>query len=1533
MAGLKGNNSDIVVKVGADLSQLDTDLRAAKKKISESWADIKSRDVNVKVHLDENLTTNAAKLKELAESLKAIKEAAKDPIAVAVNQTITTTGGGSLEGVGKGSKKRGTSAKPNLPGTEQVAKEEIKAAEVGEAGAKAEVAAAKEELKVEQQITEEKKKQTKTVKAMIGDESLTAEQAGKAGWAAYQKMVASGFATPMAAAYGARKAKLAFKAGHDVIGDDGKMVSYKEGMLERQTGKYYPFKRGKQTPGEQMVAATELSTAMRALVDETAKVQGIKSSDVKFLMPETGGIYDFGNGKLTGNRFGRPQNNFRSIYGGNPLDAIGLNRQQLREHEDNRAKYSELNKYEEMLSRAEIKGQQALRNGYAIPDTAVTANMLNMFRSPSGNVEMARTPYAREMRQRRRAWRKENAYAAYGAAGGFLDRTGRMPLEYKNQQYRNRLNLWSSTMMSAQAIAGASGYPDPATYQKSLSDKIFGNKWLDFKAGFSQWAEQVGNSQMIRGLYRMRDFTRQLQFTGMAMTAGVTAPVMAGIGGTAAVGMGYEKAAMTLRANLFDNFAGNAEGLDAAMSSLLTLANTVSQQSTFTPQEIIEAETEFIRLGNDDIATKKAMVSMTQLAEIENMSLAQSAYIVSSTIHGFGLTADDTSHVINVLAKASADSALTVAQLGHDFAYAASSARQAGWSVEEVAAAMEGMASMGILPERVGFYIRGIADSLNDIYGDKQLRGMSRALGLDLINPLTGQLRDYATIVDNFENLRERLGYDPNAVNEATGTRGMWTNSTGYGRFTQFIDKFFPRDQRTAFLASMDAQIEVTDSLLQNLGKDVITIGNTVYKKGDWIRGGDLQRYNTEILKNAPDDMAKRMSEGAWGSTAGEISQLKSAFMELAVTIAERGLLDDIRNIAKSLKTIVGNISAFVKQNPGVARMAVMFGLMAAAAGPLIMIIGSLLGMVTNLIIVETLMGIAGETAFVGVAGGALGVLGPLAAVAAAVAAIGIGFGALYMSDSGFAKTVNDLFGDILPVFNGLMYISGQLGEGLMALVAAPIAWLLKMVVDFGELFFHLITGIVNLFKGDNAGVVSEFGKAFTEGFIRIGIDTMYEVTQLASGILHLLTVGLWDNLLKVFHDKAGGIYDVFEWLYNVLVGHSIVPDLVNGIIYWFTLIPGGIIKALGALGKTVLTPFQGIIDFFGMLFNPKKLGGLWKKPEEITKAIGGALDAIWSGISNNGFVKFITGLFGGFDLGKMVGGLLKVGTDDNGNLGYTIVQALTGAFDQIWAFVGENPFAKLIMALFHPESLNFEDIAASITEGFTTIKDKIEEALGMFVDLLKGIPGVGGFVTFIQNLFDMITLGESSALLNQFGQFFDALRLAISGFVDDVIKNVPGLDKIVTLIQGMLTISGDAWEAITNPGGSTGTGGGGTGTGDNGGNPVLRPISLSVIRALWMQNMASTLGPGNIDMWRQYATQLGFTPAFATGGVVMKPTIGLIGERGPEAVIPLRDYGVGAGVGGARTANIYVELDSQVIARAVGEPLVNEIRLRTGMM
>jgi len=72
----------------------------------------------------------------------------------------------------------------------------------------------------------------------------------------------------------------------------------------------------------------------------------------------------------------------------------------------------------------------------------------------------------------------------------------------------------------------------------------------------------------------------------------------------------------------------------------------------------------------------------------------------------------------------------------------------------------------------------------------------------------------------------------------------------------------------------------------------------------------------------------------------------------------------------------------------------------------------------------------------------------------------------------------------------------------------------------------------------------------------------------------------------------------------------------------------------------------------------------------------------------------------------------------------------------------------------------------------------------------------------------------------------------------------------------------------------------------------------------------------------------------YASGGPILGPTVlsslrtgmpyAIAGERGPESVVP--------GGGGYQTANIVLEIDGVAFARVAGVPIVDEIRLKTGV-
>jgi len=72
--------------------------------------------------------------------------------------------------------------------------------------------------------------------------------------------------------------------------------------------------------------------------------------------------------------------------------------------------------------------------------------------------------------------------------------------------------------------------------------------------------------------------------------------------------------------------------------------------------------------------------------------------------------------------------------------------------------------------------------------------------------------------------------------------------------------------------------------------------------------------------------------------------------------------------------------------------------------------------------------------------------------------------------------------------------------------------------------------------------------------------------------------------------------------------------------------------------------------------------------------------------------------------------------------------------------------------------------------------------------------------------------------------------------------------------------------------------------------------------------------------------TQPAALPAFAHGGIVTNPTLALIGEAGPEAVVPLSGR---HGLGGSQNINLY--MDGELVTQTVLRNMPNEVRLNIG--
>ncbi|MGW2594748.1 peptidoglycan DD-metalloendopeptidase family protein [Streptomyces sp. NPDC001515] len=190
-------------------------------------------------------------------------------------------------------------------------------------------------------------------------------------------------------------------------------------------------------------------------------------------------------------------------------------------------------------------------------------------------------------------------------------------------------------------------------------------------------------------------------------------------------------------------------------------------------------------------------------------------------------------------------------------------------------------------------------------------------------------------------------------------------------------------------------------------------------------------------------------------------------------------------------------------------------------------------------------------------------------------------------------KLVADIFMELLPALQPLFPIVGQL-VGALAQLLTPLLGLLTLALRPLLAVIGLVAGL--LVKGLGAAL------AF---IIPIVVKVLGWIGQLAAIIAKVITK----------------IVNGFKWLFDVLLGHSIIPDIVRGAIRWFT-----------DLKDKALRIFQWITD------------GVRDKWDALWSNVKKTASAAW-GIVKKGFDVFADGLKGAFEglkkgIGKVWDGL-----------------------------------------------------------------------------------------------------------------------------------------------------------------------------------------------------------------------------------------------------------------------------------------------------
>lgn len=213
-------------------------------------------------------------------------------------------------------------------------------------------------------------------------------------------------------------------------------------------------------------------------------------------------------------------------------------------------------------------------------------------------------------------------------------------------------------------------------------------------------------SQQKRNLQQLGTVAKGAAIGGIGLMA-------LAIADTIKTGVEYEKEMSRVQA------VSDATGKQ--MSKLGDLAKQLGADTKFSAAESAQAMYELSSAGFSVGEMSKAIKGTLDLAAASNIDLASAAEISSNALRGFGLSAGQSGHVADVMAKAVNASSIEMTDLQLTMKYIGPIAKATGQSFEGMTAAVALMGDAGIKGEQAGTSLRAAMLSLTNPVGQAKV--------------------------------------------------------------------------------------------------------------------------------------------------------------------------------------------------------------------------------------------------------------------------------------------------------------------------------------------------------------------------------------------------------------------------------------------------------------------------------------------------------------------------------------------------------------------------------------------------------------------------------------------------------------------------------------------------------------------------------------------------------------------------------------------------------------------------------------------
>ena len=666
----------------------------------------------------------------------------------------------------------------------------------------------------------------------------------------------------------------------------------------------------------------------------------------------------------------------------------------------------------------------------------------------------------------------------------------------------------------------------------------------------------------------------------LPVTAGVTALGTASV--TTAANFESSMSQVQATMGITKDFMSKVNGQSVnTMDTLSKLAKKMGAETAFSASECAEALNYLALAGYDTEQMCNTLPTVLNLAAAGDIALADASDMVTDAMSALGMGVDEAETMVDQMAKTASTTNTSVAQLGEGILTIGATAKSIKGGTAELNTALGILANNGIKGAEGGTHLRNIILSLQNPT-DKAAAQME-ALGI--------------SVYDSEGNMR--------SMNDILGDLNKSMDGMTSAEKSNIIGTIFNKTD----LSSVNALLANTGSTWDSLQKSITESGGA----------------------------AQQMADTQLDNLQGQITILKSALEGLAISFGEL--------LMPAIKQIVGWVQKFVDWlnglSEGTKKTIVTIALLAAALGPVLIVIGKVISAVgTIMTVVPKIAGVINTVKGAFAALNTTMLANPIVLIIAAIAALVAAFIYLWNNCDGFRQFWIDLWENVkqvaITVWNAIKEFFSQVWEAIKTIFSTVFEVIKTLVTTYFNLYKTIIETVFNVIKTVITTIWETIKGVFTTVFnvIKTLVTTYFNIyktiIQTVLTVIQTVITTVWNTIKTVITTVLNAIKTIFSTVWNAI--KTIISAVVSGIKGLitgnFTAVKNSITTIMNTIKSTISTIWNTIKSTVSTVLGAIKnaVSSVFNGIVNAVKgAMGNVLNAVKTGFSN---VKgHITGL------------------------------------------------------------------------------------------------------------------------------------------------------------------------------------------------------------------------------------------------------------------------------------------------------------------